>query len=401
MNNSISVESVAPPRAGMLLAYGFRPFFLATAGWAVAAIALWVAALTGVLPDSLAVDLAWHQHEMLFGAFAAAVAGFVLTAFPEWTKTGPLTGQPLGWLVGLWVAGRIAMLSGSTRLDVALIAAAFLPVVTAVAAAVVIRVRATRLVLFVALLGLLSVLSMLWQAGRIELLPIEPTSLALPSLLVYAALVTLASGRIVPIVSQLALREDSATRLLRIEPASSEVAAVALLALAGVVAFEVRAEIAGWVAFAAVAAQIHRVCEWWIGRSARHAYIWPFHLSGVMIATAAGAIGLDNFGVPMPASGVAHALGLGGAGLATLAVMTIAGLLHTGHTPLRVPFAGGIALALLACSAVVRVAAAWLPGNFAGSAVDAAALLWVGAFLLYLGVLGPRLLRPRIDGKPG
>ena len=47
---------------------------------------------------------------MLFGYLAAVVAGFVLTAIPNWTGRLPLSGVPLLVLVGLWLAGRAACL---------------------------------------------------------------------------------------------------------------------------------------------------------------------------------------------------------------------------------------------------------------------------------------------------
>jgi uncharacterized protein involved in response to NO len=46
---------------------------------------------------------------MLFGFVGAAVAGFMLTAIPNWTGAVPVTGWPLGLLAGLWMAGRIAL----------------------------------------------------------------------------------------------------------------------------------------------------------------------------------------------------------------------------------------------------------------------------------------------------
>src|SRR5581483_3882639 len=54
--------------------------------------------------------LAWHMHEMLFGFAAATVAGFLLTAIPNWTGRLPLQGLPLAVLVALWAAGRAALL---------------------------------------------------------------------------------------------------------------------------------------------------------------------------------------------------------------------------------------------------------------------------------------------------
>jgi uncharacterized protein involved in response to NO len=39
--------------------------------------------------------LTWHIHEMLFGFVMASVAGFLLTAIPNWTGRLPVRGYPL------------------------------------------------------------------------------------------------------------------------------------------------------------------------------------------------------------------------------------------------------------------------------------------------------------------
>src|SRR5271157_2800809 len=51
--------------------------------------------------------LSWHIHEMLFGFVMAAVAGFLLTAIPNWTQRLPVSGGPLALLAGLWMFGRV------------------------------------------------------------------------------------------------------------------------------------------------------------------------------------------------------------------------------------------------------------------------------------------------------
>jgi NnrS protein len=79
-----------------LLRQGFRPFFLGAGGWALAAMALWIAILQGSFSLPTAFDpVAWHVHEMLFGFVVAAIAGFLLTAIPNWTGRMPLQGAPL------------------------------------------------------------------------------------------------------------------------------------------------------------------------------------------------------------------------------------------------------------------------------------------------------------------
>jgi uncharacterized protein involved in response to NO len=52
----------------------------------------------------------WHIHEMLFGFVLAAIAGFMLTAIPNWTGRTAIQGLPLAGLVLLWLLGRIACL---------------------------------------------------------------------------------------------------------------------------------------------------------------------------------------------------------------------------------------------------------------------------------------------------
>ena len=78
---------------------GFRPFFFGGAAWAVLALLLWLAALSGAIALPSALDaLAWHRHEMLFGFVGAVICGFLLTAIPNWTGRLPIAGTPLAAL---------------------------------------------------------------------------------------------------------------------------------------------------------------------------------------------------------------------------------------------------------------------------------------------------------------
>src|SRR5690349_8669853 len=90
-----------------LFSMGFRPFFLAAGVWAALAMPLWMAGYMGWLPH---IDRDWHVHEMLFGYLSSVIAGFLLTAIPNWTGRLPVTGAPLLLLFSLWCVGRLAML---------------------------------------------------------------------------------------------------------------------------------------------------------------------------------------------------------------------------------------------------------------------------------------------------
>jgi uncharacterized protein involved in response to NO len=72
---------------------------------------LWVLTLVGVFTPITRMDaVSWHAHAFLFGYLGAIIAGFLLTAVPNWTGRLPVVGWQLGGLVALWLAGRLAIL---------------------------------------------------------------------------------------------------------------------------------------------------------------------------------------------------------------------------------------------------------------------------------------------------
>src|SRR5215208_5118302 len=77
-----------------LLSYGFRPFFLFGSLYAGLAILAWLPMFYGELEVStLLAPRDWHIHEMLYGYLPAVIAGFLLTAVPNWTGRMPLRGR--------------------------------------------------------------------------------------------------------------------------------------------------------------------------------------------------------------------------------------------------------------------------------------------------------------------
>jgi uncharacterized protein involved in response to NO len=108
------------------------------------------------LPSHLG-PLGWHIHEMLYGYAAAAVAGFLLTAIPNWTGRLPINGWPLAALAALWLAGRAALLV-SAKIGPILAAAidvSFLAVLFALAAREIVAGRNWRNLRVLAVLAVL------------------------------------------------------------------------------------------------------------------------------------------------------------------------------------------------------------------------------------------------------
>jgi uncharacterized protein involved in response to NO len=143
MNANPPRRSVAETRSGAedlsyhgpaFLSYGFRPFFLGAAVFSALAIPAWVAIFAGVSGwGFLYAPRDWHVHEMLFGFLPAVMTGFLLTAIPNWTSRGHLTGIPLLSLFVLWLAGRLLVaVPWPTPLFVAIVDSSFLIALAAV-----------------------------------------------------------------------------------------------------------------------------------------------------------------------------------------------------------------------------------------------------------------------------
>ena len=155
----MSIPRLRDYQGPALFSYGFRPFFFFGSIYAGAIVLVWLPAFYGKLQLSTAfVPRDWHVHEMLFGYIAAVVAGFLLTAVPNWTGRLPLQGRPLVLLFSTWVAGRIAV-SISAWIGwgpAAAIDSLFLVLLAAVAAREIVAGRKWSNLKIVAIVGLLA-----------------------------------------------------------------------------------------------------------------------------------------------------------------------------------------------------------------------------------------------------
>lgn len=95
-----------------------------------------------------------------------------------------------------------------------------------------------------------------------------------------------------------------------------------------------------------------------------------------------------------------HALGAGAAGTMILAVMTRASLGHTGRE-LKAGIPIVVSYVLLLSAVVLRVfGPAVIPADYASTVVSAGGL-WAIAFLIFVLVYAPILLKRRVGEKPG
>src|SRR5581483_7734153 len=142
-----TAEQLRSYRGPAILSFGFRPFFLLGAIWSAAAVAIWLPLLGGSIDLPIAYSpIEWHVHELLYGYLPAIVAGFLLTAVPNWTGRLPVLGRPLLGLLLVWIAGRAAMLV-SARIGApaaAVIDVLFLPVLASLIGREIVLGRSTH-----------------------------------------------------------------------------------------------------------------------------------------------------------------------------------------------------------------------------------------------------------------
>ncbi|MBY4636498.1 NnrS family protein [Sphingopyxis sp. XHP0097] len=383
-----------------VLRSGFRPFFFAAACWALGVTALWVGALSGRLELPTHMDsLAWHRHEMLFGFLGSAIAGFLLTAIPNWTGRLPVAGGRLALLFALWLSARLALLfSAHIGAVAAVILDVGFPAALAFVAAREILAAKNRNVPIVIVLGLLTIANGLDHAEALGF-DVNPGLGWRAGFALVLMLVSLIGGRIIPSFTRNWLAKQGVRKGLPGQPGPFD---MATLAMSG-------AALAGWVAapdaklvgaLLVIAGGLHaiRLARWSGLKTIRDPLVVILHISYAWLPLGLLLLGASAFVWSIPASSALHALGAGAMSSMTLAVMTRATLGHTGR-PLVADRATQLIYLLVTLGAVLRVAAPVLPFDYLRS-IAVAGTMWGGAFLLFACVYGPKLLGPRPDGRP-
>ncbi len=429
-----SVRLAARP----LFMCGFRPFFLLTALHAVLVLLAWGGFLGFglALPAVAGGPFVWHAHELMFGFGLAAVAGFVLTAVPEFTATPAFAPRVVLRLVLLWLAARAAFwLSGGLaavaeswlggeegqavarwigHLPAALLEIGF---ACALLAAVAPRLWRDPERRHLGFQWGLAAMAMAVAGFHLDVLRGEyPMRWVLVGLGVMMTLVVVAMSRISMRVMNDALDAARARRLpahtlRRDEEAELELPSYRArpprrnLAIAAIAVHTVAeyllpgSPITGWLGLGAAAAVFNLLNDWHVGRALFTR--WAFLLYAVYWLLALGylLLGLARLGAPAGPSAGTHLLAIGAMGLSILAVLCIAGRTHAGYPLDERPWVGAAAVSIV-LAALLR-AAAGLPDMPASALQLLATLAWITAFALAAWRLGVLFVAARVDGGAG
>ena len=382
------------PRGQALWQLGFRPFYLAAAMFSALSIGLWTLQMQGVLPGPYLAGPLWHAHEMIFGFALAVIVGFLFTAGHNWTQQATPTGGSLAALVGLWLAGRVLVLT-PWGWAAALANVAF-PLAAAAAIAVpLVRSGNRRNYFFVALLVAIGIASLLVHLGQLGVMAAPPwlgIQAALDMLLFILAVM---GGRVIPMFTNNGVRGADARR----DPWVERLALGSVLALLAADLFGLKpVDIAGIAAIAALA-HLVRLLLWQPWRTARVPLVWVLHLAYAWIPIHLALRSLAAAGVVSSSLSV-HALTAGALGGLVIGMMTRTSRGHTAR-PLKADHWDVACYALVAGAALLRVAVPLVLPAAYPAALALSGLAWSLAFALFAVRYAPWLMRVRPDGRPG
>lgn len=384
-----------------LLSYGYRPFFLFASIWAVFSIIAWVITFTGHETLAIAIDpFSWHAHSFLFGYLWAVIAGFLMTAVPNWTGRLPIVGWPLATLVALWLIGRIAMTfsyylpSGVTIACDLLFPLAF----TFAIGREIIMGKNWRNLKILILLVMLFCANCLFDVEAFSQVYAADSYGARWALAIAVFLIAIIGGRIIPSFTRNWMVKQSITNL----PAPHDKIDQAIMIFTAIC-------LVFWVIwpdtiFTAIIggicglANLYRLIRWHGWLTKKEPLVWVLHLGFLFIPLGFIALTLSNFDVLHGGRApVQHLWMAGGIGLMTIAVMTRASLGHAGR-PLTVSWPVVLVYCGLFCSVVLRVIAGIADNDL--TMLHISGTLWILAFFGFVVLYWNILTKPRQPRTP-
>jgi uncharacterized protein involved in response to NO len=376
-----------------LLSYGFRPFFLFGATYAGFAILVWLPLFNGQIElASTFTPRDWHVHEMLYGFVPAVVTGFLLTAIPNWTGQLPLQGSPLLVLLGIWVAGRVAVTLSSLIgwIAAAVIDVAFLTLVAAVAAREIVAGSNWRNLKVVVIVTVLAASNLVFHLeAHFRGAADYAVRLGIAAVIL---LISLVGGRVVPSFTRNWLARQEPGRLPqpfgRFDVLTVAVSAAALI-LWIAVPFE---PVTGAALLGAGLLQLVRLLRWAGERTVGDRLVLVLHVGYAFLPLGFVLVGCAALGM-LPLSAGVHAWTAGAVGTMTLAVMTRASLGHTGRT-LTASVGTQAIYAAVVAGALVRVYSSIHPEWFVPLLL-VSGTAWAAAFLGFAALYASPLCSAR------
>lgn len=365
---------------------GFRPFFWGALIYFIFLILFFTLAFAGLVPTTnIRWDIInWHRHEMIFGYTAAIIAGFLLTAVPNWTKIPTPKGIALAALFCIWIFGRLAMLF-SGFLPVALVAIIDIPFYLLIGMAILpslIKSNNSRNYFFLLLLTIQTIANAIMHFG-------DPLLGMRLSLNIIILIMLIIGGRVIPFFTESA----TGVKIFR-NPIIEKTAMICAIIAAVLDVWRFEPIISAISLLLAAFANLWRFSQWKTKITFENPLLWILHFGYLWLVIGMFLKAGDLFGLNFPNAIANHAFTTGGIGCLTIGMIARVSLGHTGR-PLKADKTIAIAFILVNLAAILRVFFVWAFGLYAVQIYLLSAGILAIAFLIMLVKFFPILIGER------
>jgi len=393
-----TMENNRPTTA--LFQLGFRPFFLASALFAIISMAIWMAETTFAIPllPTHTFPTFWHAHDMIYGYALAVIAGFLLTAVRNWTGVQTAQGRALQWLLLLWGLARLAnLISGQWAQMTAIILDSLFILYLAISLTLpIVHAKKWKNLAVVSKIYFFLIGHLIYTFGILGLFPDGQRIGIYIGFYMVLSLILVLSRRVMPMFIEngvgysVALKNhawlDTACFVFFLAFAVTDIFFFAPKLIAG---------------FAAILIVLHSIRIWgWHTHGIWHKpLLWVLYIAYIWLIIGFALKAVVVFGLsPFLAT---HAFAVGGIGMMSLGMMARVSLGHTGRNIMQPPSGITLAFAMLCLGAFIRVILPILWAGYDSLWIAISQVLWIAAFSLFAYLYALILIRPRIDGKAG
>ena len=372
-----------------MFAMGFRVFFALAGLSALALIAVWNRISNGALHIDNYFPLAlWHAHEMLLGFTSAVLAGILLTAFKNTSKSAVINSDQLAVLSFVWIYGRVVPFYSDLLPDILIAGVdfAFLPLLVFWLIKPILNTGSYKYFGYLLLVLVMAVGNALIHAQVLSFTTLSADlGVNLQIALIVIGLV-FSAGWVLPSVM-----ERSLSGVIYIQNPLLDVVAVA----SSIVAFiclilDVTGFLLALTALIALVINAARLATWFDRRILFVPLLWVLYLGYAWLILGFGLLVLAAYQV-VTVSLALHAFAVGGIAAISLGLMSRLALGQAGRA-LKASNVMAIAFILINIAAVFLVLLPAVLPDWYSSFVVISSYSWLAAFSLFVFYYAPSLI---------
>ena len=336
---------------------------------------------------------------MIFGYAMAVIAGFLLTAIKNWTGRQTLRGPGLVVLFLLWMLARLVPLAGlNVPLAVwAMIDCLFMLLLVIATTMPVLKARQYSQLGIISKLVLLMLSNALFYLGAAGVIEQGERWGLYSGIYMVIALMLVMARRVIPFFIEKGIEGRVEIKNRRWVDSSSLVLLVGLWIVDVFTSQEIIVTI---IAVMLTILHLIRMSGWYNAMIWHKPLLWVLYLAYGFIVAGFALTAAETW-LALPPGLAVHAYAYGGIGVMTLGMMSRVMLGHTGRNVFEPPRSLSWCFTLLLAGALVRVVLPLFNTGMYGYWIGLSQSLWIAAFIVFIVVSAPMLLKTRVDGRDG